>query len=39
VIDSKYALLRQLGSGAAGAVYEAEHLVVGKRVAVKVLDP
>jgi eukaryotic-like serine/threonine-protein kinase len=39
VIDGKYALLRELGSGAAGAVYEAEHLVVGKRVAVKVLDP
>jgi serine/threonine-protein kinase len=39
LIDGKYALLRELGSGAAGTVYEAEHLIVGKRVAVKVLDP
>jgi eukaryotic-like serine/threonine-protein kinase len=39
VIDGKYALMRELGSGAAGTVFAAEHLIVGKRVAVKVLDP
>jgi serine/threonine protein kinase len=36
-LDGKYALLRELGSGGAGTVYEAEHLVVGKRVAIKLL--
>jgi serine/threonine protein kinase len=39
LLDGKYSLLRVLGSGAAGTVYEAEHLIVGKRVAVKILDP
>jgi eukaryotic-like serine/threonine-protein kinase len=39
VIDGKYGLIRKLGSGAAGSVWEAEHLIVGKRVAIKVLDP
>jgi serine/threonine-protein kinase len=38
VLDGKYALLRELGSGGAGTVYEAEHLVMGKRVAVKLLN-
>jgi len=36
-IDDKYLLLRVIGSGSAGTVYEAEHLIVGKRVAIKVL--
>lgn len=37
VLEGKYALKRALGAGGMGAVYEAEHLVIGKRVAVKVL--
>jgi eukaryotic-like serine/threonine-protein kinase len=37
VIDSKYRLLRKLGVGGMGAVYEAEHAQVGRRVAVKLL--
>lgn len=37
VIDGKYQLLRELGRGSAGTVWEAEHLIVGKRVAVKIL--
>lgn len=37
VLDGKYALLREIGSGASGTVYEAEHLVVGKFVAIKVM--
>lgn len=37
VLAETYALLRQLGEGHVGAVFEAEHLVVGKRVAVKLL--
>jgi serine/threonine protein kinase len=36
-IDDKYLLLREIGSGSAGTVYEAEHLVVGKHVALKLL--
>jgi len=38
VLDGKYALLREIGSGASGKVYEAEHLVVGKFVAIKVMN-
>jgi serine/threonine protein kinase len=38
VLDGKYALLRELGSGASGTVYEAEHQVVGKHVAIKVMN-
>ncbi|HEY0464297.1 MAG TPA: serine/threonine-protein kinase [Polyangiaceae bacterium] len=38
VLDGKYALLRQIGAGANGKVYEAEHLVVGKFVAIKVMN-
>src|SRR5262245_42706181 len=37
-LDGKYTLLREIGSGGAGTVYEAEHLVVGKRVAIKLLN-
>lgn len=39
VLSSKYKLLRLLGEGGMGAVYEAEHLVLGTRVAVKILHP
>ncbi len=35
--DGKYLLLRQIGAGSAGSVHEAEHLVVGKRIAIKIL--
>ena len=36
-IDDKYRLVREIGSGAAASVYEAEHLIVGKRVALKIM--
>lgn len=39
VLDGKYALLRELGSGGSGTVYEAENLVVGKKVAIKLMNP
>jgi len=39
VIDGRYRVIRELGSGAVGTVYEAEHLELGGRVALKLLDP
>lgn len=36
-IDNRYKLLRQLGAGGMGVVWEAEHTGVGRRVAVKLL--
>jgi len=37
VISSKYKLLRLLGDGGMGSVYEAEHIRLGTHVALKVL--
>lgn len=39
VLDGKYAIVRELGSGGTGTVYEAEQLGTGTRVAVKILHP
>jgi serine/threonine protein kinase len=36
-IDTKYLIVRQLGQGGMGAVYEARHAGTGRRVAVKVI--
>jgi serine/threonine protein kinase len=36
-IDRKYRVVRELGTGAMGSVYEAEHLVLRRRVAIKLL--
>jgi serine/threonine-protein kinase len=37
VLEGKYEITRKIGQGGMGAVYEATHKLIGKRVAVKVL--
>ncbi len=39
VVDNKYKLIRLLGEGGMGAVYEAEHILIRRRCAVKFLHP
>jgi serine/threonine protein kinase len=39
VLDGKYALIRELGTGGTGTVYEAENLIVGKKIAIKLMSP
>jgi eukaryotic-like serine/threonine-protein kinase len=39
VVNGKYRLVRLLGDGGMGSVYEAQHMVLGTRVAIKVLHP
>src|SRR3954470_16208154 len=38
-LDGKYALLRVLGQGGMGVVYEAEHLRLKQKCAIKMLSP
>jgi hypothetical protein len=37
LLGGKYRVLRKIGEGGMGIVYEAEHIALGKRVAVKLL--
>jgi eukaryotic-like serine/threonine-protein kinase len=37
VIDDKYRIVRMIGEGGMGAVYEGENVLIGRRVAIKVL--
>ena len=37
-IAGKYLIKRRIGSGGMGAVYEGEHVEIGKRVAIKVIE-
>jgi serine/threonine-protein kinase len=36
-LAEKYKIIRKIGTGGMGAVYEAEHKVIGRRVAIKTL--
>ena len=38
-LQDRYRIVRRLGTGGMGAVYEGEHLIIKKRVAIKVLHP
>ncbi|MBK8169806.1 MAG: serine/threonine protein kinase [Sandaracinaceae bacterium] len=38
-IVANYELIRKIGAGAMGAVWEARHTTLGKRVAIKTLNP
>lgn len=37
VLDDKYELIRLLGEGGMGAVYEARHVQIGRHVAIKIM--
>jgi len=39
VLEGKYRLIRRLGSGGVGTVYEAVHAVIGQKFAIKILKP
>ncbi len=39
VLDGKYSIGRKIGAGGYGAVYEGEHVHLGRRVAIKILQP
>jgi len=39
LVDGKYRILRAIGQGGMGAVYEASHGTTGRRVAIKLIPP
>ncbi len=39
IVQERYRIVRKLGEGGMGAVYEGEHLLIRRRVAIKCLHP
>src|SRR6266436_6664241 len=39
VLSDRYRIIRKLGEGGMGAVYQAEHALIEKKIALKVLFP
>jgi len=39
ILDGKYEIQRLVGEGGMGSVYEAKHLLIGRRLAIKFLHP
>jgi len=39
ILDGKYRIIREIGHGSMGAVYEGENILIHRRVAIKVLHP
>src|SRR5437764_2787021 len=39
VIDGRYRMIKKIGHGGMGAVYEVEHVAMGKQAAMKILHP
>src|SRR5881394_3033720 len=39
VLSDRYRIIRKIGEGGMGAVYQAEHALIEKRIALKVLFP
>jgi serine/threonine-protein kinase len=39
IVGERYRIVRRIGAGGMGTVYEAEHTELGKRVALKMMLP